>query len=280
MELDEQTTNELKDVEINILKCFINICEKKNLRYYLIGGSLLGAVRHGGFIPWDDDIDVAMPREDYELFLNEAPQYLPKYYFIQTFKTDPYYPNNYMKIRDSRTTFLESAVKHLKMNHGVFIDVFPLDDFPGNKLVRYWFNINNRLLSTRISEIYNNSEEKTIKRNIIKKIVITFYNKIVPTVRCATAKRERLFSRHYKGDCFANYSGAWGIKEIINKEWYGDGKKWSFEGINVIIPSEYDNWLTQVYGDYMRLPPIEERVSHHFTEIIDLKRSYKEYVGK
>lgn len=280
MELTEQTINELKNIEISIFKCFIGICDKNNLRYFLIGGTLLGAVRHGGFIPWDDDIDVGMPRKDYEAFLKEAPKYLPEYYFIQTCKTDPYYPNNYMKIRDSRTTFLESTVKHLRINHGVFIDVFPLDEFPKNKWVQYWFNLNNRLLSNRISEIFSNTKENNIKRSFIKKVVITLYNKKVPTVQCATEKRERLLSKHYKGDYLANYSGAWGIKEIIPKSWYGTGKKWSFEGIDVIIPLEYDKWLTQVYGDYMKLPPIEKRVTHHYTEIIDLKRSYKDYVGE
>lgn len=162
MELSDQTIEKLKDIELDILKCFISICEKNNLRYFLIGGTLLGSVRHKGFIPWDDDIDVGMPRKDYELFIERARHHLPDYYFVQTFSTDPSYPNNFMKIRDSRTTFLETAVKHLRMNHGVFIDVFLLDEYPSNKMVQHWLNFENRILSNIISETFF-SEKKSIE---------------------------------------------------------------------------------------------------------------------
>ena len=96
----------------------------------MCGGCLIGSVRNKGFVPWDDDIDVAMPRADYEVFLREGRKHLPEHYFLQCLKTDPAYTMNFAKIRDSRTTFVEYAVRKYPMNHGLFIDIFPLDVYP------------------------------------------------------------------------------------------------------------------------------------------------------
>ena len=130
MKPTSEQTNRIKEIEIEIFKSFISVCEHLNLTYYVLDGTLLGAVRHKGFIPWDDDIDVGMPREDYEVFLREGQALLPEEYFIQTFDSDPEYLANYAKIRNNNTTFVETSVRHRKINHGVFIDVFPLDYCP------------------------------------------------------------------------------------------------------------------------------------------------------
>ena len=120
----------LQKIEFGILKEFIRICEILNLKYYIVCGSALGAVKYGGFIPWDDDIDVALPREDYEVFLCEAPKYLPEHLFLQTYKTDPKIPVIYAKLRNSNTTYIENSCKSIDMNHGIYIDIFPLDGYP------------------------------------------------------------------------------------------------------------------------------------------------------
>ena len=117
----------LKAKELEIFKVIIDICDRLNLRYYVIGGTLIGAIRHKGFIPWDDDIDIGMMRKDYDIFLREAPKYLPEQYFLQTVWSDPEYLNCFAKVRDSNTTFVEIPVAKRKINHGVFVDVFPLD---------------------------------------------------------------------------------------------------------------------------------------------------------
>ena len=133
MELTPQDSQRIKEIELEIFKVFLDIANKLDIKYYLIGGTLLGAVRHKGFIPWDDDIDVGLPRKDYEKFIAEAQKYLPDYYFLQTYETDPEYPLSFAKIRDSRTTYLETALNNKKINHGVFFDIFPLDFYPENE---------------------------------------------------------------------------------------------------------------------------------------------------
>ena len=154
--------NEIQKVELNLLKEFVKVCEKNNLRYFMVGGSALGCVRHKGFIPWDDDIDVAMPREDYEKFMKMQDE-LPSYCFIQNYKTDPHYIYNYGKLRDSRTTFIESYYKYHRINHGVWIDIFPLDGISSKmkpskkfapKLYYFWFNVCVMIFSTIISKFF------------------------------------------------------------------------------------------------------------------------------
>ena len=133
MEPTEKQLEKLKRIELNILQEYIKACEILGLNYCLIGGTLLGAIRHKGFIPWDDDIDVAMPRKDYEVFIREAQKVLPNNLFVQSFLSDSHLPYNFCKVRDNNTTFIETATQKRKIHHGVFIDVFPLDNYPEDK---------------------------------------------------------------------------------------------------------------------------------------------------
>lgn len=148
--MDQELLNRLKETELGLLKAFIKCCEKLEIKYYLLGGTMLGAVRHRGFIPWDDDIDVAMLRGDYELFLAEGQQYLPEYYFLQSLHSEQDVLFDFAKIRDSRTTFIETSVKNANINHGVFLDIFPLDYYPDDPKEQKRFDRKNRLLGLRI----------------------------------------------------------------------------------------------------------------------------------
>ena len=270
MEIDNKinmsTLEDLKQIELNILKEFIAVCEKLNLKYYVIGGTLLGAIRHKGFIPWDDDIDVGMPRSDYEIFIKEGQKYFSNSYFVQTHETDPEFVAHFCKIRDSETTFIETNSKNLHINHGVFIDVFPLD-YTDKK------GLNFKLLSLKEASVYsfNKSFFRRIKCFLAGVLSFCF------SIEKAFVKKEKIFKERKDGKYLANFSGAWGRKEIIPKEWYGEGVVKVFETLNVVCPTGYHKWLTQVYGDYMELPPLEKRITHHYTEIIDITKSYKEY---
>ena len=260
----------IKLVEINILKAFINICETNGLQYYLVGGSALGAIRHHGFIPWDDDIDVGLPRKDYNRFLEIGQAFLPEYYFIQTYMTDPEYPASFAKIRDCRTTFVESSMKNRKINHGVYIDVFPLDYFP-EKNVKV-FLLRDLLYKARLSTEF--STVASPKMRIIQIVSKVLFPNLMKTLK----KRDKHIQSIGKGSKMTNFCGAWRDKELMPSEYFGKGANAQFEGLSVFVPENYDGYLKKLYGDYMTPPPADKRVSHHYTEIIDLEKSYIEYL--
>lgn len=266
MELNHRQLEQLKQTEMELLRHFITVCEQLGLTYYVLGGTMLGAVRHQGFIPWDDDIDVGMLRKDYEILLQQGQALLPEGIFLQTFETDPQYPANFAKLRNSHTTFVEASVRNRNINHGVYIDIFPLDYYPQRR--QRWFSIKKELLSLRISTTFTVSGMKPTT-----KLVRLFTRLLYPTVRGALRKREKLFKSVRSGSRIANHCGAWGVKEIVPAQWYGSGAPMAFEDLTVTVPKDYHSWLTQVYGDYMQLPPEEKRIPHHFVAEFDLNQA-------
>lgn len=280
MIMDRITLRKIQKSELNILKTFIRCCHKLNVKYFLVGGTLLGAVRHKGFIPWDDDIDVGMLRKDYEIFLKHAQAILPSYYFIQCIDSEPELLFNFAKIRDSRTTFIETSLGKLKINHGVYIDVFPLDYYPEDlaaqkKVDRAKKKLNLRIRKEFVIPIEN--RQSTIKEFIFKLIGAALSVKY-PNVRTAILEREALYKSCHASNLVTNHGGAWGKKEIVPVSWFGEGTVALFEGVKVNIPKCYDELLTQLYGNYMQLPPKDKRVPHHYTDVIDLDRPYTEYI--
>ncbi len=122
--------NALQKRELELFQAFLQVCRQLKLPYFLVCGSALGAVKYQGFIPWDDDMDIAMLRPDYEVFLAQAPALLPGHIFLQNYKTDPAFPAIYSKLRLSGTLFLEASARDLPIHQGIFIDLFPLDGYP------------------------------------------------------------------------------------------------------------------------------------------------------
>ena len=275
MKITEQQLRDIKSLGIEMFGHFTNACDKLGLRYYLVAGTLLGAVRHKGFIPWDDDIDVGMPREDYERFIAEGQKYMPDGFFIQAIQTESDYLANFAKIRNSNTTFIEKSVKNRNINHGVYLDIFPLDLYPETEKAQKHFHILDKIYSRRIAAEYC-VEENGIKRRIVSAILKLVY----PSVKTVVEKREALITSLKKSDRCANFSGIYGTREVMPIEWYGDGVVLEFEGIEAIAPREYDKWLTQVYGDYMQLPSEDKRVPHHSVSIIDFEKPYTYYTEK
>lgn len=275
------SNEELKKIqrhELMMCENFVKVCKTLNLTYYLMGGSMLGAVRHSGYIPWDDDLDVGMPRQDYEIFLEKGQSLFPQNYFIQTHLSDPEYPYNFAKLRDTDTAFVESAVKNFNINHGVFIDIFPLDIYPDNKIQQRILEFIKKLTEVRVREtLYF---EISPQYSIVSKIAIALAKVVYPDYKSAVVAREKAIKAYKKGKKLANHGGAWKGREIVPSEWYGEGVMVDFEGIKVRIPSHSDRWLEQVYGDYMQMPPEEKRVAHHYTEVVDLRHSYKIYKGE
>lgn len=132
----EYTENELRQLHQHLYKItaeFDRICRKYQLRYFIIGGTAIGAYFWKGIIPWDDDIDIGMPRKDYERFLNIAPQELGNDFFLQWIKTDPHTPFWFAKVRENNTLFREGHFKNVDIHHGIYVDVFPFDNIPNNQ---------------------------------------------------------------------------------------------------------------------------------------------------
>lgn len=255
--------------EKNILRAFICACEKCGLKYYLIYGSCLGAVRHKDIIPWDDDIDVAMPREDYEKFMATGQQYLPEYYFLQNYNTDPEYLGCFAKIRDSRTSFIESGVKTRKMNHGVYIDIFPIDYYPRMNIKK--FKLLLFLYKARLSAEFSSAASAKMR-------IVQFFAKIIfPNLDKTRRRLNALVSNTQKSDLTVIAFGTSLDESTIPAVWYGNGAKAQFGDIEVIIPEDYDKFLTKVYGDYMTPPPVTNRTGHS-TNIIDTEKPYTEYM--
>lgn len=268
----------MQEIELDMLRAFVEVCQKLSLRYYLVGGTLLGAIRHQGFIPWDDDIDISMPRADYEIFLREGQTHLPEHLFLQSIYSEPEYHLNFAKIRDSRTTFVEYAVRKRKIHHGVFIDIFPLDAYPQDPKARKTMDRYQKLFKYRLRaevEIPDAARHSRAAETVLT--AMEYVSRLCyPNFRKMLEERERIQSAAQGEDIWVNYCGTWGQREIMPAEWYGAGTEVTFEGMTVMGPSQWENWLTQIYGAYMQLPPLEKRVSHHYAERIALDTPWGE----
>ncbi len=269
--------NQLQKKEFELLKCFIEICEELQLTYYLVCGSALGAVKYGGFIPWDDDIDVGMPREDYQIFLNQAPAMLPKQFFLQNSESDPVFPMLYSKLRNSETTYIEKSAVSLPMNHGIFIDIFPLDGYPTKQREQKILEFKKKICLLQISCVF------TAQRRIRGQVVVDFFRLL------GCHKRTNKIIRYLNG-CLSAYSikdsslicnhGNWqGRLEYAPKEQYGKGLFVSFEGLDVRVPENFDEYLTQKYGEWRKDLPKEEQKGHHTFTICDVEKPYTEYMN-
>lgn len=266
---------ELQKKSFELLEIFVAVCEKWNIPYFLVCGSALGAVKYGGFIPWDDDIDVGLLRSDYNRFLEIAPDELPQWCFLQNYMTDPNYPQTYSKLRNSNTTFIETDFAQLDINHGIYLDIFPIDGCPINKQEMKIFEIKRKLYAWVRNSVYvNHSNAKIHNRNKVLR-----HLGVHKVAYRAHVWLERLYSRYSPEDSdrWCNYGNWQGELEYAPKWHYGNGTVAKFEGLAVRIPENYDAYLTQKYGDWRADPPEEKQKTHHLGIIIDTEKPYTHY---
>ena len=249
---------------VDILKEVHSICEKHGIKYFLDGGTLLGAVRHKGFIPWDDDMDIGMLREDYDRFLKIAKDELPEYLFLQTFETDDKYDIYQVpcKIRYNGTILIEKDIaENDEMHNGVYIDVFPYDSHPKSNFV---YKIQ-RGLSYNILKSFIRIREIPEKLSFKNRITFTFYKMMIKLF--PYKRRKKFFDFLVKwNDVNSPYMG-YGLDTIwseyvYKKEDYFELAKYEFEGNYFYGPKNADTILTQLYGDYMTIPKEEDRQWH------------------
>lgn len=254
----------LQNIILNIMKYIDDLCEKHQIEYYIIGGTALGAVRHGGFIPWDDDLDIAMTRYNYDKFLTICETELNKEdFFLQVGRTG--WPLYFSKLRLKGTLFEEVGAgdEIAKDNRGIFVDIFPLDMASNHKFGRIWQYLCSKLL---IAQAVSTRHYKT--SSIMKKMVMMlsfplrfrtiehFFFKQVTKYNCRDTK--------YIGDFFEISK----LKDASypNRIW-GKPKKVEFENTFLYAPEMIDDYLTYYFGNYMKLPPLENRVCGHHNGI-------------
>lgn len=247
--------------ELSILDEVVRICEKYNLTYYLMYGSLIGAVRHGGFIPWDDDLDIAMPVKDYYEFCKIAQEELPNNLFLQTKDTENNYPDPIARVRDTETHYATDFAERFKYKHyGVWVDIYPLRgmDWPSFTGL---FQLFSKVVATRL--VYHRAY-KDLNGLSVK-------NKIVHYLTCILPLNKWIRFRDWLSELNKNPSPRY-YTVILNpynfprmhwkREIFGTPKKVLFEGKYFNAPSDPDAVLKITYGDYMTLPPEDKRVNH------------------
>ena len=270
--------------ELEVLKAFINVCEKHNLRYFGCYGTALGAIRHKGFIPWDDDVDVAMPREDYEKFLKLQNEFEGTPYFIQTFKTDPHYIYNFAKLRDSSTTYIESLLANHRINHGVWIDIFPVDGM--SKKIKPIKKFKKKIIYIWMQQYFcfpGGYIKKIKKGTIIKDFlfdlvgILTF---IFNPFHLRNKYTEAIMKHNKMEECplSGSYFGFYFEKEVMPTKIFLEYTKVPFEDIEINVPKDYDGYLKAIYNDYMTPPKKEQQIGHHYDKGIDLSTPYDEYM--
>lgn len=260
----------LQLVQLEILKYVDDFCTKNKLRYSIAYGTLIGAVRHSGFIPWDDDLDICMPREDYEKFISLWKD--TDKYILQNHDTDREFPQGFTKIRKNNTAFIQKTDLNKEYHKGIFIDIFPYDRVPNGKIKQKI-----QMLHAMFYQLYNRGyapSDNGLIYNFCCKLILFFvpkkkyYNKSKHHLKCVCKYNNdnslSLFSissffsmhRYYPSDAFDN---------II---------KMKFEDTYVSAFKDYDIILSKFYGDYMKLPPESEQNWYHHPILIDFNKNY------
>jgi len=266
---------EVWNIELELLERFLAVCEKYHLQYFLIGGSMIGAVRHKGIIPWDDDIDVALFRDDYNKLISVAKEEFQGDVFFQTPYTDTLFRGHAQLRKNGTTAVLKSHLDY-SYHQGIFIDIFPFDEYPKGKIRK---KIQQKRINF-IARIFSNYYAPN-HRSIFGKMMYSMFSK--PIIQIVGVKR---FYRHYEKICskyngrgdgnFSNLSYMYGPeKYMARKEELQEFLMVPFEHLQVVIPASYDALLTRAYGNYM---VCSRESSAHGDTFFDPKKSYTEFL--
>jgi lipopolysaccharide cholinephosphotransferase len=267
---DADELKKLQKIELGILEQVLKICKEAEIDCFLWGGTAIGAERHSGFIPWDDDVDVIMLRDDYDKFLKIAPELLPGDLFLQNHYTDKNCPCYFTKIRKNGTVFLEKYAMNKKMHHGIFIDVFVLDTIPENSTERNIFFIKNRILvqlylAKHLATTFttNVSLVKVFLRKLLHIILLPVSTDFLYEMLDKHEKKYSGYQSVYLHQAGRDHK----IPYIYQKRDFSPKKKIKFESIDAFVPIGNHRILTYRYGNYMEIPPEEHRYNHRPVKI-------------
>lgn len=259
-EYDQKTLEKLHEVELEIMDEFIKICKKHNLEYFLTGGTMLGAIRHKGFIPWDDDIDVGMMRKDYDLFIEYAKEELDDKYLLDCFETNKEYYLPFAKIRKKNTIFDEEDNHHLNNHKGIFIDIIPFEN--AAKPDSFKQKIQAILVRNITDTMFY--KKKIRKLNKSRHPLFVAILSIIPNSQLM--KLQKKLSKLNKNDnseYAVALAGTYGYqKETMKRSYFIPSKKIKFENREYQGMNNPDAYLTRIFGNYMELPPKEKRRNH------------------
>lgn len=264
--LSDEQLRKLQMVELEMLIEIDRICRKNNIQYSLDGGTLLGAIRHHGFIPWDDDADVIMLRSEYEKFAEACKRELDSdKFFLQDFSTDPEYRWGYSKLRRNGTVFLREGQEHIKCNQSAFVDIFLCDNVPDFILAKKWHWLKCFIIRKGLYSAVGKERKTGLLEHLCYKILFLFSREFWVNSLERIAKKNNRISTTLVGHMTYPYpkSCKYGMpskcfEEFIEKD---------FEGHSFKIFKEYDEYLRLLYGDYMTLPPLEKRKVHPVSKI-------------
>lgn len=261
----EEQIKKIQELELRNLKVICEVCDKLGIQFFLYGGSLIGAVRHQGFIPWDDDLDIAMLRDDYMKFVYEAPKYLPKEYYLQSPYTDKKTPYLYTKLRLKGTTCIDFMAHRLDIEKGIYVDIYPIDNVPDSdeefaKQHKEFMTLARRYLLRQCK--YPATEGTSPKRKLKNAVryVLSSFAKLIPH-SSYVRKMDKIMTKYNSIETKrkGNVSFPKPTNLFYDMLPLEDGV---FEGISVKLPKNWDMHLTSRYGDYMQLPPEEDRLGH------------------
>ncbi len=266
--MSENNLSKTQNLIWNMMRVVKEFLDSNHIEYYMLGGTLLGAVRHKGFIPWDDDIDIGIPRESYELFLKNISKYLPTHLKVRTYYDETSHHYYFSRIVDTRYK-LKRTGSTVDREEEVWIDIFPLDGMPDNIIICQLHKI--RLLYLRMMYHISTFDKVNLKRPnrpLSERMVISFVSvtgfgrKMNP--RKWLDKLDRCLKKYpYKNsNLVINFMGQYKFKEMFPKSYYGKGRLYDFEDSTLRGPENYDAVLKQMYGDYMTPPKDSDKNAH------------------
>ena len=278
MEHSEQHLNDTQRYILYVLQEVTRVLEELNIPYFMQGGTMLGAIRHGGFIPWDDDVDLGIPRADYDRLLKKVSARLPENLELRTYDDETDHHYYFARIVDKRYQIRRMGSIEERLEN-IWVDLFPLDGMPNGFISRQWHKM--RLLVTRLKFHLSCFEKVNIKRPgrpLVERIIIRFA--MITHVgswwntRKQLDKLDRLLKKYppEKSRYLVNFTGQTSFKfnEMFRKEIYGQGKAYAFEDMVLIGPEQYDPYLKSLYGDYMT-PPKESDRNAHAAELVPVE---------
>lgn len=270
--MEENNLRSAQLLQLKIAMEIKRICEKHEIAYFMVAGTLLGAVRHHGFIPWDDDLDIGMLRPDYERFLHVCQEELAPCFFLQDWNTDRHYGLPFAKIRLNHTHYVERNAAKVQAHDGIYVDVFPFDNVPSDPQLQKKQDKETYLLKRLI--LVKNGYESWEEEETGKKLVYKLANILSMPISLKFLQNRllRAMLRYNSEETpkVVTFGGSYGYqKETIERAWVRECTQLPFEETFFSAPMRYKEYLGYFYGDYMQLPPEDKRGDRHHIQKVD-----------